>query len=496
MPRTIDGWPEIVFASDWRYATLTAATSDGRLRRIGHGVYTPSTEADDVVARRNWMAVLGHALPGAVIVDASARSGCPDSSGRLFVDHPRRSPYVLPGLSILPRRGPGPLPGDIKLDEFYLSSPARGMLDNLSRDDSRRLSTSEVERWVVDTVTQHGVERLNEIRDEARSLSESMERPRAYERLSAIISAALASGPVAPGMSDALQARARGEAHDPQRVELLEACAARLGERSPAPLADTEGLRERRRFLPFYEAYFSNYIEGTEFTVDEAARIVFDQEVPGDRPEDAHDVLGTYRLVSDPDEMRMVPRSADELLDLLVARHRAIMGQRPDKSPGRFKTIANRAGATVFVAPELVDGTLRAGYELASGLADAFARAVYMMFLISEVHPFLDGNGRVARVMMNAELAAAQQIPIIIPTVFRGEYLGALKNATNNSSFDTLVAVLDFAHRYTAQVDFTSRATADRDLTRTNAFMESTVAEASNVRLQLPSALDRLGSQR
>ena len=95
--------------------------------------------------------------------------------------------------------------------------------------------------------------------------------------------------------------------------------------------------------------------------------------------------------------------------------------------------------------------------------------------------------------MMNAELVAAQQIPIIIPTVFRGEYLGALKNATNNSSFDALVAVLDFAHRYTAQVDFTSRATADRDLTRTNAFMESTVAEANNVRLQLPSELDRLG---
>ena len=32
-----------------------------------------------------------------------------------------------------------------------------------------------------------------------------------------------------------------------------------------------------------------------------------------------------------------------------------------------------------------------------------------MMFLVAEVHPFADGNGRVARVMMNAELIAGGQ---------------------------------------------------------------------------------------
>jgi hypothetical protein len=59
----------------------------------------------------------------------------------------------------------------------------------------------------------------------------------------------------------------------------------------------------RRRLLPFYEAYFSNYIEGTEFTLDEAAAIVFAGDVPSDRPADAHGVLGTYEVVSDPLEI-------------------------------------------------------------------------------------------------------------------------------------------------------------------------------------------------
>jgi Fic family protein len=126
-------------------------------------------------------------------------------------------------------------------------------------------------------------------------------------------------------------------------------------------------------------------------------------------------------------------------------------------------------------------------------LNDAFARAVYMMFLVSEIHPFADGNGRVARVMMNAELVEAGQVRAMIPTDFRGEYLGSLKNTTNNGAFVGIASVIRFAQRDTAQVDFSSRASADHDLARTNALVESTVAEANNIRTRLPSTLDRIG---
>ena len=492
MARKIIGWPEVVFASDWRAATLTNATKAGRLRRIAHGVYTPSGEPGEVILRRNWVQALEHAFPGAVLVDASARTGSPDAGGRLFVDHTRRSPLALPGLSILPRRGPGALPGDQPLHGFYLSSTARGLLDNLAGRGSRYLPELEVQAWVIDLLVRRGEEQVNQIRDDARSLSDRVGYQAAFERLSGIISAALSTGDADEAMLPALRSSAAGQPYDHHRVSLFSACALYLGDQAPTIVADPIEMAGRRTLLPFYEAYFSNFIEGTEFTIDEAARIVFDAEVPADRPEDAHDVLGTYRLVADPAEMRRTPGSADELIEIVKARHGVIMEQRPGKGPGRFKSAANRAGATVFVAPRLSEGTMRAGFEVAGTLVDPFARAVYLMFLVSEVHPFADGNGRVARVMMNAELVVAGQVRILIPTVFRGEYLGSLKNATNNRAFDGLASVLRFAQRYTAQVDFSSRASADHDLVRTNALVDPSVAETNNIRLRLPSALDRI----
>jgi hypothetical protein len=77
-----------------------------------------------------------------------------------------------------------------------------------------------------------------------------------------------------------------------------------------------------------------------------------------------------------------------------------------------------------------------------------------MMFLISEVHPFADGNGRVARIMMNAELVAAGENRIIVPTIYRNNYLMALKALSQNKITAALPRTMDFAQRYTAAVDF------------------------------------------
>jgi len=122
------------------------------------------------------------------------------------------------------------------------------------------------------------------------------------------------------------------------------------------------------------------------------SEIIFEGKIPSARPQDAHDVLGTYRVVSNLAELRKLPRDVEKLWALLSARHEAILGARPETRPGELKAELNRAGETVFVAPDLVRGTLAKGFEFYKALDSPSAKAAFMMFLVSEVHPFNDGN--------------------------------------------------------------------------------------------------------
>ena len=184
--------------------------------------------------------------------------------------------------------------------------------------------------------------------------------------------------------------------------------------------------------------------------------------------------------------MKKTPKRFEDFLTLLKAHHAVIMAKRPEKLPGQFKVEDNRAGSTLFVAPELVQGTLKKGYELYQNLDAPFHRAVFMMFLVAEVHPFADGNGRIARIMMNAELVTENEQRIIIPTVYRNNYLVALKALTHNQQPQALIRTLDFAQRYTGKVDWNDKTISQRILEATNAFIDPTQADLQGIRLTLP----------
>jgi hypothetical protein len=195
-------------------------------------------------------------------------------------------------------------------------------------------------------------------------------------------------------------------------------------------LARSERLAPERRLHAFWEAYFSNYIEGTVFTIQEAREIIFEHKVPASRPNDAHDILSTFHLSTDGHNRREVPRDGADFLRLLEVRHARLMHDRLDVGPGRFKETANRAGSREFVAPELVRGTLPPAFEIGRHLAQPAARGAFMMFVVAEVHPFNDGNGRLARLFLNAELSAGGHGRLIVPTSLRSDYLSCLEALT------------------------------------------------------------------
>lgn len=79
---------------------------------------------------------------------------------------------------------------------------------------------------------------------------------------------------------------------------------------------------------------------------------------------------------------------------------------------------------------------------MSRAIRSPFARAIFALFVTSEVHPFADGNGRVSRIMMNAELVAASQSKIIVPTVFRPDYIGALRRLSRSGDPEVLVSAM------------------------------------------------------
>ena len=233
-----------------------------------------------------------------------------------------------------------------------------------------------------------------------------------------------------------------------------------------------EEQRHDLSVFAFFESYFSNYIEGTEFTVQEAEDIVFHGVVPQQRPQDAHDVLGTYRLVADRYERARIPRSADELIGILRSEHATMLVERPEIGPGRWKELSNQVGGREFVLPRLVEGTLREGYRFYDSLPPGFARAAFAMFFVSEVHPFADGNGRIGRVLMNSELSAARQQRIVVTTRDRGDYLAGLRAVSNKANLDAYITILGAIQRRTAGTDYSELAAAEQDLSLQQAFTD------------------------
>ena len=495
-------WPtqrgSVFFADAADSSRLSRAVATGEIRRLARGIYTADLtgDPDELIQRNRWRTVT-HFAPDALIADRSATVAGRLTDAVLFVVSNVRSEAVeLPGLIIIPRRGAGPLSDDPPWAEgLHVTSLARAMVDNLAisrkrgRWPARTLNRREYEDWVARLAQQHTVDQLNHIRDRAKEIATEFGHPERVEVIDEIVGAGLGTrqGRAAGRL---LVARQRGLDWDPGRIELFTEVARELPE-AIRRLDVLESLPaaadELESSLPFYEAYFSNFIEGTEFTIDEAERIVNDGTIPENRPEDAHDVLGTYRLVAEPADRAYVAGAPDEFLDQLRRWHVLIMEGRPAKRPGAWKQIANQAGSYTFVAPERVEGTLVESFALLKALDLPLARALYLMLLVSEVHPFDDGNGRLARAVMNAALSAADETRILVPIVWRNEYLTALRQLSRERRIDLYVRTLGFARQWTSRIVWSDPTVTRAQLEVTNALVDSSEAVRSGRQLILPT---------
>lgn len=437
---------------------ISKLEKSGQIKKIAPRVYTPAIEeSPEIVIRRNLFKVIGHLFPGIMLSHRTALEFKPTSTGDMFFSSSSERKVRLPGITLNIMKGPAPMEGDNMNTELRASQTERAILENLQESRkpgprSRTLTLPEIEERLENIVRVHKEKGLNEFRDKAKQISTELGMEKEFDKLNKLISAILTTKPSNILSSPIAIARALGHPYDPNRIQIFEKLFVELKQREFADMPDKNVTQLAFRNFAFFESYFSNFIEGTKFTIEEAIEIIETGQPLITRDEDSHDVLGTYQLVSSRKEMSLTPTTPDKLLEILQYRHAILLSARPAKNPGLLKTKNNQAGSSYFVDHTLVNGTLTQAFELYLGLKDPFAKAAYMMFMISDVHPFDDGNGRIARVMMNAELVAKGQTKIIIPSVFREDYLGGLRLLTRKQEPDTYIRMLQRAQLFSATV--------------------------------------------
>ncbi len=452
---------ELIFASKDRKENykISKMLQEKKIRKIAPRIYSTNLEeAPSAIVKRNILEILGNLYPEAVLSHRSAFEFKPTSTNKLFVTYTYTKKIKLPGITINFLEGKGPVDGDNKMiGELYVASEPRRFLENLqitkkTGPDSKSLSIPQIEEKLDDILNIKGEDGLNSLRDKAREIANILDMQKEYELLNKIIGALFTTKPSKILKSDLALSRSVGLPYDRHRIEIFEILFNYLHNKVFQEYPDNNLTPNSFRNFAFFEAYFSNYIEGTVFEVSEAKEIV-DTGIPMTaRSGDSHDVLGTYQLVSDKNQMKIISKDENKFLQLLQSRHKILLSARTDKHPGEFKAKNNRAGDTHFVDFKLVRGTLTRGFNYYKILTDAFARAAYMMFIVSEVHPFEDGNGRIARVMMNAELVNRNQCKIIIPTVYREDYLLTLRKLTRDKDPVPYVEMLTKAHRFSSNL--------------------------------------------
>lgn len=464
---------------------LQRAAAAGELRRLHAGIYTDVLEGDPAaIVRRELYPLCALLAPGAVISHRSALEPGPTSAGELFLTGPYRRAIKLPGLTLHIAQGTGPLASDVRIPtargDVHRSSDARALLENLqpsrARTPNRRrtLGAAQVERWLERLLARDGDASLNRLRDQARAVAKKLRLQDEFRVLDAQIGTLLGTREHRLTHPQAI-ARARGRPYDAERVELFERLATYLQEQPPVVPRATEGIDSALQ--AFVESYFSNFIEGTEFELEEAHEIVVRGHPLQYREDDSHDILGTNQAILDSVGAPHFPSSFDSFLQQLKSWNERVIHSRAEKRPGEIKTAPNRAGTTVFVNPELVVGTLERAFEFLAAARTSEARAALAMFIVAEVHPFTDGNGRTARLAMNLALSAESRTRIIVPTVFRDDYLTSLRALSREREPEPYVRMLNRAAAFSGWLDFRSQEACFAQLAASSAMEDPSEAK-------------------
>jgi Fic family protein len=194
-------------------------------------------------------------------------------------------------------------------------------------------------------------------------------------------------------------------------------------------LANKNNRRVLNGWLRTELAHTSNAIEGNTLSRRETERAITENLTGGAKPLkdyiEAKNHSAAFEFILD-----AIARGAPADENLALAIHRRILTGIDDENAGRLRNVRVRiSGSRVILpnymkVPELMS---EFGKWLRTAKPDGAHKAIEAHFRLVSIHPFVDGNGRTGRLIMNMMLLRSGFAPIIIRKIDRRRYLAALE---------------------------------------------------------------------
>ncbi len=191
--------------------------------------------------------------------------------------------------------------------------------------------------------------------------------------------------------------------------------------------------------------YTSNAIEGNTLTLRETAELIEHGITVGGKPLRDHlEAIDHYEAVL---WMRELAAKATPIIENTVCElHRRLVSRSQPEIGGVYSALPRRIAGSPVVFPNAVKipELMRAYGEWISQATSEPVTSFEAHYRLVAIHPFADGNGRTARLVMNVLLLRGGYPPVAVRPEDRKAYLDTLEHA---SMKEDLTPFLSFMHQ-------------------------------------------------
>lgn len=228
----------------------------------------------------------------------------------------------------------------------------------------------------------------------------------------------------------------------------LDALKARLDALRPLPPAALRNLHEA---LVLRWTYHSNAIEGNTLTLMETKVVLEGITVGGKLLREHFEAINHRDAILYVED---IARRAEPLSEWQIRNlHRLVLRQIDDDNAGRYRQLNVTIAGARHLPPDMLQvpqhmATLMHWYDTQAPHLHPVERAARLHVDFVKIHPFVDGNGRTARLLLNLELLKAGFPAIVLPVEQRLAYYEALDKAhVEDDMADFLALVARCVHQ-------------------------------------------------